>query len=83
MARYTGFERRTVDFLARLEKNNNREWFTENKQRYEEDVLDVALRFIISMQEPLAGIAPRFTAVPTRVGGPLMRFLCQAVGVRF
>jgi uncharacterized protein (TIGR02453 family) len=73
MARYTGFERRTVDFLARLEKNNNREWFTENKQRYEEDVLDVALRFIISMQEPLADIAPRFTAVPTRVGGSLMR----------
>jgi len=73
MARYTGFERRTVEFLAQLEKNNNRTWFTENKQRYEEDVLDVALRFIISMQEPLAEIAPRFTAVPTRVGGSLMR----------
>lgn len=73
MARYAGFERRTLDFLAQLEKNNNREWFNENKQRYEEDVLDVALRFIISMQEPLADIAPRFTAVPTRVGGSLMR----------
>ena len=73
MARYAGFERRTVDFLANLAANNNREWFSENKQRYEEDVLDVALRFIISMQEPLGEIAPRFTAVPTRVGGSLMR----------
>ena len=73
MARYAGFERRTVDFLENLAANNNREWFNENKQRYEEDVLDVALRFIISMQEPLADIAPRFTAVPTRVGGSLMR----------
>ena len=73
MGRYAGFERRTVDFLAELAANNNREWFNENKPRYEEDVLDVALRFIISMQEPLAGIAPRFTAVPTRVGGSLMR----------
>jgi len=73
MARYAGFERRTVEFLAQLEKNNNRAWFTENKQRYEEDVLDVALRFIISMQEPLAEIAPHFAAVPTRVGGSLMR----------
>ena len=73
MARYAGFERRTVDFLAKLAANNNREWFNENKQRYEEDVLDVALRFIISMQEPLGEIAPRFTAVPTRVGGSLMR----------
>lgn len=25
------------------------------------------------MQEPLAGFAPRFTAVPSRVGGSLMR----------
>lgn len=60
-------------FLEALQANNNREWFKEHKSRYEEDVLDVALRFIISMQEPLTEIAPRFTAVPTRVGGSLMR----------
>ena len=51
----------------------NRDWFNENKPRYEKQVLDVALRFIQSMQEPLAGIAPHFTAVPKRVGGSLMR----------
>ena len=73
MARYAGFEKRTIRFLEELQANNNREWFKENKARYEEDVLDVALRFIISMQEPLSEIAPRFTAVPTRVGGSLMR----------
>ena len=73
MARYAGFERRTLEFLEQLARNNNREWFNANKRRYEDDVLDVALRFIISMQEPLAAIAPRFTAVPTRVGGSLMR----------
>jgi len=73
MARYARFEPRTVRFLEELKANNNREWFKEHKSRYEEDVLDVALRFIISMQEPLADIAPHFTAVPTRVGGSLMR----------
>ncbi len=73
MARYAGFEPRTLRFLEQLEANNNRDWFSANKQRYESDVLDVALRFIISMQEPLEDIAPRFTAVPTRVGGSLMR----------
>ena len=72
-SRYARFEPRTVRFLEQLKANNNREWFKENKSRYEEDVLDVALRFIISMQDPLAKIAPRFTAVPTRVGGSLMR----------
>ncbi|MDJ0709300.1 MAG: DUF2461 domain-containing protein [Woeseiaceae bacterium] len=73
MARYARFEPRTLRFLEELQANNNREWFKENKPRYEDDVLDVALRFIISMQDPLTDIAPRFTAVPTRVGGSLMR----------
>lgn len=73
MARYARFEPRTIRFLEELKTNNNREWFKVHKSRYEDDVLDVALRFIISMQEPLAGFAPRFTAVPTRVGGSLMR----------
>jgi uncharacterized protein (TIGR02453 family) len=73
MARYARFEPRTLRFLEELKANNNREWFTEHKSRYETDVLDIALRFIISMQEPLAEFAPRFTAVPTRIGGSLMR----------
>jgi uncharacterized protein (TIGR02453 family) len=73
MARYVGFEPRTLEFLEQLEANNNREWFKANKRRYESDVLDVALRFIISMQEPLGDIAPSFRAIPTRVGGSLMR----------
>jgi len=67
------FEKRTIDFLEELAANNNREWFKENKPRYEEQVLDVALRFIQSMQDPLAQIAPHFTAVPQRMGGSLMR----------
>ncbi len=71
--RYASFEPRTIAFLEQLAANNNREWFKENKTRYEDDVLDVALRFIQSMQDPLAKIAPHFTAVPTRMGGSLMR----------
>ncbi len=72
-SRFATFEPRTIRFLRELERNNDREWFKANKSRYEEDVLDVALRFIQAMQEPLAEIAPHFTAVPTRMGGSLMR----------
>lgn len=72
-SRYACFYPTTLAFLRELEANNNREWFKEHKSRYEEDVLDVALRFIQSMQDPLAEIAPRFVALPTRVGGSLMR----------
>lgn len=72
-SRYARFYPETVRFLEQLSTNNNRDWFKEHKSRYEEDVLDVALRFIQSMQDPLADIAPHFVASPTRVGGSLMR----------
>jgi uncharacterized protein (TIGR02453 family) len=71
--RYTTFTPATLRFLGELRDNNNRDWFNENKARYEEEVLDVALRFIQSMQDPLAEIAPHFTAIPKRMGGSLMR----------
>lgn len=58
MPRYAGFQESTIRFLRELQRNNNREWFQANKARYEEQVLDVALRFIQSMQVPLAKIAP-------------------------
>jgi uncharacterized protein (TIGR02453 family) len=73
MARYATFTPETLKFLNQLAKNNNREWFNENKSRYEEQVLDVALHFIQSMHDPLEKIAPHFTAVPKRMGGSLMR----------
>lgn len=72
-SRYASFEPETLKFLNELAANNNREWFKENKSRYEEQVLDVALRFIDSMHDPLRDIAPHFVAQATRVGGSLMR----------
>jgi len=71
--RYANFDPETLAFLDELSANNNREWFKENKSRYEEQVLDVALRFIQSMQDPLHEISPHFVAQPTRIGGSLMR----------
>jgi len=42
----TSFGPELFSFLSDLRANNNREWFTANKQRYEEDVLEPALAFI-------------------------------------
>ena len=72
-ARYASFNAETIAFLRELKANNNRDWFNENKPRYEELVLDVALNFIQSMHDPLLKIAPNFTAIPKRMGGSLMR----------
>jgi uncharacterized protein (TIGR02453 family) len=72
-SRYAKFTLASIEFLKELKVNNNREWFQENKSRYEADVLDVALNFIQSMDAPLNEIAPHFTAIPKRMGGSLMR----------
>ena len=72
-SRHASFEPGTLAFLADLAANNNREWFKENKTQYESQVLDVALRFIHSMQDPLQEIAPHFVAQATCMGGSLMR----------
>ncbi len=67
------FSRKTVKFLKELEKNNNREWFTENKQRYEDEVRTPALDYIESMSQPMAKISPHFIVSAKKVGGSMMR----------
>ena len=63
----------TLQFLDDLSDHNDREWFAENKHRYESAVMEPALAFIAAMAGPLAQIAPEFEAVPKRMGGSLMR----------
>lgn len=53
-------------FLRELRENNNRQWFAENKQRYERDVRDPALRFISDFGPRLHTIAPHLVADPRR-----------------
>ena len=42
----TYFTKDFFGFLKELEKNNNREWFTKHKARYEQDVQEPSVRFI-------------------------------------
>lgn len=73
MPRFTGFPPATLKFLQDLESNNNREWFQDNKPRYEQVVLEPALDFIATMGPKLQAISEHFVAMPKRVGGSLMR----------
>jgi uncharacterized protein (TIGR02453 family) len=70
---FEGFSPQLFKFLEELKNNNNRDWFAENKIRYEEVVRTPALDFICAMERPLARISPAFVAVPKKVGGSLMR----------
>jgi len=62
-----------IQFLDELTTHNNRDWFNNNKARYEAEVLSPCLEFIEAMQAPLARLSPHFMAVPKRTGGSLMR----------
>ena len=67
------FTNATFSFLEELENNNNREWFEENKPRYELLVRAPALDYIEQMGPVLEKIAPYFRCEPRKVGGSLMR----------
>jgi len=67
------FTPETFLFLADLARNNNRDWFNENKQRYEREVRGPALEFIRLMDQRLDEISPHFRAVAKKTGGSLMR----------
>lgn len=60
-------------FLKDLAANNDRAWFAENKQRYEDEVREPLLAFIASMAGPLGTISPHFRADPRPVGGSMFR----------
>lgn len=60
-------------FLRQLKKNNRREWFMANKERYEEHVREPMLNFVSDFAPRLAKISPHFVADPRPVGGSVFR----------
>ena len=71
--KFPGFGDQTFRFLEELRDNNNREWFQENKLRYEREVVEPAFAFIDEMGRRLPEVSGHFTAIPKKVGGSLMR----------
>jgi len=67
------FSRKTIAFLKELDKNNNKVWFDQNRQRYEDEVRTPALNYIESMDQHMAKISPHFIVSAKKVGGSLMR----------
>jgi len=70
---FNGFDPSLLRFLDELKHNNDRDWFAQNKDRYERMVREPALDFIVAMGPLLDRIAPEFEAVAKKMGGSLMR----------
>ncbi|MEZ4649817.1 MAG: TIGR02453 family protein [Candidatus Eisenbacteria bacterium] len=73
MPKSAHFSKELFRFLEDLEKNNSREWFQANKDRYEEEVKMPLLSFIGEFAGPLGKISSHFVADPRPVGGSMFR----------
>lgn len=67
------FTQATFKFLTQLDANNNRAWFDEHRQAYEDAVRTPALNFIDGMAGDIHALSPHFLAIAKKVGGSLMR----------
>jgi uncharacterized protein (TIGR02453 family) len=70
---FTGFPKDMFDFLDDLSKNNNRQWFNANKDRYQESVVEPVIGFIMEMGKRLQNISTSFVADPRPSGGSMFR----------
>ena len=61
-------------FFSELAANNHRNWFNNQRQRYEDSVREPFLRLIGDLQPVLTTISPHYRADPRPRGGSLYRF---------
>ena len=73
MTAKTNFSPALFRFFRDLKKNNGRDWFQANKERYEADVREPIQRFISEFAPQLEKISPHFVADARKVGGSMFR----------
>lgn len=61
---FSGFDPDTRRFIAELAAHNDREWFAENRQRYERVVLDRQRAFVDAVGIAFEAVDPRVQCVP-------------------
>ena len=58
------FPQSTIKFLTALSKNNNKEWFEKNRIRFDFELLQPAVQFVIDLGEELSKLSPNIIAIP-------------------
>jgi len=61
------------DFFAELKRNNNREWFNDNKERFRESVQEPLAAFVQAMAPRLKRISKSLVADPRLNGDSVFR----------
>ena len=58
------FKQDTLDYLIDVKRNNSKEWFSENKERYKDSLLIPFKEFVILLSEVMLKIDPEFEVEP-------------------
>ena len=74
----TYFSDASFKFLRALARNNDKIWFNEHKQQYEDHVRQPFLRLLTDLQPDLAQVSEHFRSDPKTVGGSLFRIYRDA-----
>jgi len=69
---FTGFSKDTVKLFEEMREKNDRHWFEQHRDMYENSVLEPAKAFVLAMGVRMHEIAPRIMAIP-RVNKSLFR----------
>jgi len=73
MTKASPIQPKLFQFLKQLESNNDREWFNENKPRFQAEVQEPALELIEQLSSPMKKSAPMIRVIAKKTGGSLMR----------
>jgi uncharacterized protein (TIGR02453 family) len=63
---FQGYPKAGIDFLRKLKRNNNRQWFEKHKEEFETDVKLPMQSIIASLQPYFDSFAPQFDINPKR-----------------
>ncbi len=70
---FNGFSPRFFKFFRELSKNNDRDWFNANKDRYKAEVVQPISEFIEALAPKLEKVSKYYVADPRPNGGSMFR----------
>ncbi len=69
---FTAFPQASLDFLARIRRNNTKEWFEAHREEYDKLILTPSRSCVVELGEHLQALVPTINATP-KVNGSLFR----------
>ena len=73
MTQFKGLPNGLFRFLNDLKKNNNRQWFQDNKERYQRHVVEPMVEFMLAIQPKIAKLSPHIVVKPKAHNGSMFR----------